>query len=85
MPIMFCYTDPFVAEQSVIRLTPDDTYQLYKGSIEDVSTYMAAEYSTGQYDRIVLKGDLSEMVAEFIRSTARTEYALNDVEIEVIE
>ena len=87
MPVMFCYIDPFVMKQQVIKLGPNTTELLYCGSIDEVSDYMASEYSfNGPYDRIVLKGSLAETVADQIRQHAMVKYSnRKEIEIEVLK
>ena len=85
MPVMFCYIDPFIMNQQVVKLTPGDTEMLYSGSLDSVSTFMAAEYNNGGYDRIVLKGVLADTVADQIRENSKTRYGLGNVEIEVLK
>lgn len=87
MPVIFCYLDPFVMKQQVIKLGPNNTELLYCGSMEEVSDYIASEYSFGgPYDRIVLKGTLAESVADQIRECAMLKYSnKKEIEIEVLK
>lgn len=84
MPVMFCYIDPFVMNQSVVELTPEDQKVLYSGQLDEVCNYIAQEYMNNKYDKVVLKGTLAESVADQIRAYSIMSYGYNDIEIEVI-
>lgn len=85
MPVMFCYIDPFIMNQSVIEITPNDNVILFKGPLELACDYMAGQYSMKEYDRIVLKGGLADSAAEMIREYAITKYSANNIKIEVLK
>ena len=82
---MFCYIDPFIMNQQVIKLTPGDTEMIYSGSLDSISTFMATEYNNGGYDRIVLNGPLAETIADQIRTYSLTKYNNKEIEIEVLK
>ena len=84
MPIMFCYIDPFIMNQEVVKLTPGDTEIIFRGSLDSISAFMAAEYNNGGYDKIALKGTLADTVADQIRNDSQTKYGLKHIEIEVL-
>jgi len=46
---------------------------------------MATEYSNGNYDRITLKGNIADSVAEQIRNFAKLTYGLKEIKIEVLK
>jgi hypothetical protein len=47
---------------------------------------MANAYSTNQYDKIVLQGNVyANFLEEKIRTYAKTNYDLNEIKIEVIK
>jgi len=46
---------------------------------------MITEYSSHEYDRIVLKGIMADEVAERMRETSRTTYGIENIEIEVLD
>ena len=85
MPIMFCYFDPFTITQNVLVITQDDSYSLCAGSMDEVCDLMAAYYATGNYSQIVLKGTLAETAATQIRTYAKMNYNLNEINIEVLK
>lgn len=85
MPIMFCYIDPFVMNQQVVRLTPGETEIIFTGGLEAVCNFMAAEYKNGNYDKITLKGVLSESVADKIRMNGNNLFGLEEIDIEVLK
>ena len=85
MPIMFCYIDPFIMQQQVIKLTPGNAETIFSGELYDTCRFIAAEYNNGGYDRVVLKGTLAESVADQIRDNSKTLYGLKEIEIEVLK
>lgn len=85
MPVMFCYIDPFIMNQQVVRLTPGETKVIFSGGLDDVCSFMATEYNNGGYDRITLKGTLAESVADRIRQNSKTLYGLKEINIEVLK
>ena len=85
MPVMFCYIDPFTMEQAVTKLTPGDAENIFHGSIDEVTTFMAEEYNHEKYDRIVLNGPLAETIADQIRTYSLTKYNNREIEIEVLK
>lgn len=85
MPIMFCYFDPFTMKQTVMAITQNSSAFLCDGSMEEVCDLMAAYYATGNYSQIVLKGMLAESAADQIRTYAKTNYNLSNINIEVLK
>ena len=53
--------------------------------MEEVCDLMAAHFATGNYSQIVLKGTLAKTAADQIRTYAKTNYNLYNVNIEVLE
>lgn len=84
MPIIFCYIDPFALKQQVIKISANNTEQIYSGSIDEISHYIAFIYNDEDYQKIILKGSLAENIADQIRLYAMTDYNKNKIEIEVI-
>lgn len=85
MPVIFCYIDPFDMRQQVVKLSPNDTTVLFNGTIDEVIQGMITEYSSHEYDRIVLKGIMADEVADRMRETSRTTYGIENIEIEVLD
>lgn len=85
MPVMFCYIDPFIMSQQVVEITPDNNTVIFKGSLEAACEYMANQYESKEYDRIVLKGGLADSAAEMIREYAITKYSAKNIKIEVLK
>lgn len=85
MPIIFCYLDPFSMKQSVIKIENDKSEVMYSADLNHVAEFMANTYATGKYSRIVLKGQLAELMSENIRSYCLNMYNLNKIEIEVLK
>lgn len=85
MPVMFCYIDPFIMNQQVVRLTPGDTEVIFTGDLDDVCQFITTEYNNGGYDRVALKGTLADSVADRIREDSMRLYGLKEIEIEVLK
>ena len=85
MPVMFCYIDPFIMRQQVVKLTPGETKVIFEGGLDEVCRFIANEYNNGGYDRIVLKGALADTVADQIRENSKTRYGLGEINIEVLK
>ena len=85
MPVMFCYIDPFIMEQQVVKLTPGETEVIFSGGLDAVCKFIATEYNNGGYDRVALKGTLADSVADRIRENSKTLYGLKEIEIEVLK
>jgi hypothetical protein len=63
-----------------------DNWPLFTGTFEDVCDFMASEYQTGKYDKIVLAGPYASVVEDRTRAYAMTNYNNGiDMKIEVIE
>ena len=80
MPVMFCYIDPFIMRQQVVKLTPGDTEIIFEGGFDEVCHFIANEYNNGGYERIALKGTLDR-----VRETSKLMYGLKEIEIEVLK
>ena len=86
MPVIFCNVDPFTVYQYVLEVSPSSNREIYKGNFEQVADFMANAYSTGQYEKIILKGNIyASFLEEKIRKYGKTTYELDDVKIEVIK
>lgn len=85
MPVMYCYIDPFVMDQQVMRVLPGRTDVIFSGRIEDISDFMAVEYMNNNYEKITLEGALAESIAEKIEEVGLHLYGLNNMNIEVIK
>ena len=86
MPIIFCNVNPFTVYQYVLEVSKTSNREIYKGNLEQVADFMANAYSTNQYDKIVLQGNVyANFLEEKIRTYAKTNYDLNEIKIEVIK
>lgn len=86
MRIMYCKFNMF--DMNSMVLSVDDakgTQPLFMGSFDDVSNYMAAEYQTERYDKIVLAGPYAEAVQDRILTYSKTNYNYDNINIEVVE
>ena len=84
MPIMFCYFDPFAYTHTILAINVESSITLANGTKEEVCDLMASYYATGDYQQIVLKGNLAESAADMIRSYSKVNYNLSNIDIEVL-
>lgn len=82
---MFCQYNMFDAESQVYVLQEgQDSYSIFKGNFEELTNFMATEYQTHKYDKIILAGPYAEVVEQRIRTFSKTNYNFDDINIEVI-
>ena len=62
-----------------------DTWPLFSGTFEDVCDFMAAEYQTNKYEKIVLGGPYAEAVESRVRAYSKVNYNFENINIEVIK
>ena len=85
MPVMFCQYNMFDAESQVYVLQEgQNSYSIFKGNFEELTNFMATEYQTHKYEKIVLAGPYAEVVEQRIRTFSKTNYNFDDINIEVI-
>ena len=85
MSVMFCNFNMFDMKSQVLALNEDkETWPLFTGNFEDVCDYMASEYQTHKYEKIMLSGPYAEVVEQRIRAYSKTHYNFEDINIEVI-
>lgn len=82
---MFCQYNMFDAESQVYVLQEgQESYSIFKGNFEELTNFMATEYQTHKYEKIVLAGPYAEVVEQRIRTFSKTNYNFDDINIEVI-
>ena len=82
---MFCNFDMFSMTSTVLSMEEGkDVYPLFMGTFEDISNYMAAEYQTHRYDKIVLAGPYAEAVQDRIVTYSIVNYNQNEINIEIV-
>jgi len=75
----------FDAESQVYVLQEgQESYSIFKGNFEELTNFMATEYQTHKYEKIVLAGPYAEVVEQRIRTFSKTNYNFDDINIEVI-
>ena len=88
MPVryMYCNFNMFDINAQVVAIQEGaQTWPLFTGTFEDVCDFMATEYQTHQYNKIVLGGPYAEAVESRVRAYSRINYNFEDINIEVIE
>ncbi len=86
MRIMYCNFNMFDMNSIVLNIEEGkETQPLFMGSFDDISNYMAAEYQTKQYDKIVLAGPYAEAVQDRILTYSKKNYNYDNINIEVVK
>ena len=84
MSIMFCNFNMFDINSQVVSVDPEGTKPLFSGNFENICEFMAAEYQTNNYEKIVLQGAYAPTLEDRIRAYSKANYNFNDINIEVI-
>ena len=85
MPVMFCNFNMFDVNSQVISVQEDGVSRpLFIGNFEEICGFMAVEYQTHKYDKIVLSGPYADTLSVRIRAYSRANYNFDDIKIEVI-
>ena len=58
---------------------------LFSGDFEAISNFIASQYMTGKYGKVVLAGPYAEAVEDRVRTYSKTNYNMNDIKIEIME
>ena len=83
---MYCNFNMFDMNSMVLNIEEGkETQPLFMGSFDDISNYMAAEYQTKQYDKIVLAGPYAEAVQDRILTYSKKNYNYDNINIEVVK
>ena len=86
MPIMYCNFNMFDINAQVVYVDEGkESFALFTGTFEEVCEFMAEQYQSHKYQKIVLGGPYAEAVENRVRAYSRTNYNFNDINIEVIE
>lgn len=85
MPVMFCNFNMFDMNSQVLAVQEDkEMWPLFTGTFEDVCEFMAAEYQTHKYEKIVLAGPYAYTVRDRVKTYSRVNYNYDEIEIEVL-
>ena len=85
MCIMYCNFNMFDLNAQVVSVNENNTNAaLFYGNFEEVSEFMAAEYQTHNYEKIVLGGAYARTLEDRIRAYSKVNYNFDDINIEVI-
>ncbi len=82
---MYCKFNMFTMQSPVVIIDADKQHDGFIGGLDDVCNYMAAEYQTHNYEKIVLAGPYANAVAERIKTYSKINYNFDEINIEVIE
>lgn len=85
MRIMYCDFSMFDMTSQVMAVEEGkQSWPLFTGTFEDVCNYMAAEYQTHDYEKIVLAGPYADAVQDRVITYSKVNYNYEDINIEVI-
>ena len=86
MPIMYCHFNMFDMTSSVLATNEnsENVTVLFTGTFEDLCEFMAAEYQTHKYEKIVLAGPYANAVEDRVRTYSKTNYNFDNINIEVM-
>ena len=83
---MFCNFNMFDMTSQVFCVSDAmSSYPLFTGDFESVCNYMAAEYQTHNYDKIMLAGPYAPVVEQRVRAYSKTNYNFEDINIETVK
>lgn len=86
MPIMYCNFNMFDMTSQVLAVDEGkQTWPLFTGTFEDICDFMATEYQTHKYDKIVLSGPYANAVEDRVRTYSKVNYNFENINIEVIK
>ena len=86
MPVIFCNFDMFNMNAQVLVVKEGaQTQPLFTGDFESVCNYMAAEYSTNNYAKIILAGPYAKVLEDRVRTYSMMNYNNNEINIEIID
>jgi len=86
MPIMFCNFNMFDINSQVVAIKEGaETWPLFAGTFDEICDYMATEYQTHKYEKILLAGPYATAVENRVRAYSRTNYNFEDINIEILE
>lgn len=86
MPVMYCSFNMFDMNAQVLAVKEGaDSWPLFTGTFEEICDFMATEYQTHGYEKIVLMGPYADVVEDRVRAYAMVNYNNGiDMNIEVI-
>ena len=87
MPVMFCNFDMFNMNAQVFSVDENDPSKstlLYSGNFEDICNFIATEYQSNKYNRVVLSGPYAEAVKDKVLTYSKSNYNFNEMSIEVL-
>ena len=85
MSIMYCNFNMFDINSQVVSIDPEGMKALFSGTFEEICEFMATEYQTLKYEKIVLSGPYGDALADRVRAYSIANYKYNDINIEVIK
>ena len=75
----------FTLNSTVYDINEDEQGKsLFSGDFESVSNFIAAEYKSGDYGKVVLAGPYAEAVEDRVRAYSALNYNMDDIKIEII-
>ena len=86
MHVIYCNMNMFTLNSTVYDINEDEHgTSLFSGNFEEVSDFIAAEYKTGKYGKVILAGPYAEALEDRVRAYSALNYDMNDIKIEIME
>ena len=85
LPMMYCNFNMFDVNSQVILLKEgEESYPIFSGNFEDVCSFIATEYNSKPYEKVVLSGPYADTLSVRIRAYNRANFNFDDIKIEVL-
>ena len=89
MRIMYCYIEPWILKQNIYLMSDGQEATINaKIDLDQIPEYLASAYAFKECDKILLHGStpaLTNKYAEDILSYGLTNFALNNINLEVVK
>ena len=83
---MFCRFNMFDINSQVIAVQEGkESFPIFSGNFEDICSFIAAEYQTHKYEKIVLSGPYADTLYVRIRAYSKANYNFEDINVEIME
>ena len=85
MPVIYCNLNMFDMTSQVFAIKENaESWPLFAGTFEEICEFIATEYQTHKYDKIVLSGPYATAVEDRVRAYSLANYNSYEINIGVI-
>ena len=78
MPVIYCNLNMFDMTSQVFAIKENaESWPLFAGTFEEICEFIATEYQTRKYDKIVLSGPYATAVEDRVRAYSLANYKAN--------